>query len=73
MRGRTTVSAIHEQQMEQVLRELGLLDQLLLGQIGCVGCGKKLTLDDVGGILVGPPHRLVCSSLECLGSAERGS
>ena len=40
----------HEKETEALLRRLGLLEQVISGQIKCIVCGKTITLENFGAI-----------------------
>jgi hypothetical protein len=67
------IPALHDWHLEDVLRELGLHEPLLDGAVPCFVCGTKLSIETLGGIIVGAEgaHRLVCSDPACIsGAAE---
>lgn len=42
-----SLSAIHENELESLLRNLGLLDELNAGNFSCRFCGKKIKLENL--------------------------
>lgn len=68
-----TLPAIHESRLTALLDELGLLQAVVHGAAQCAVCEDTITRDSIGGLIVGPPHRLLCSSLQCLLEADQFS
>jgi len=50
MRKRIEVKAVYDQDLEQVLKNLGILDKLVAGELNCVVCGCEVDLDNLGAI-----------------------
>lgn len=50
MRKRVEVKAVYEQDLEQVLSNLGILDDLVAGKLNCAVCGRQVDLDNLGAI-----------------------
>ncbi len=50
MRKRVEVKAIYDQDLEQVLANLGILDKLIAGELNCAVCGCQVDLDNLGTI-----------------------
>jgi len=44
---REKVHAIHSRDLETILKDLGLLDEILAGSLLCSMCGSPLTLDTI--------------------------
>lgn len=44
---REKVRAIHEHDLERIVKELGLLDNLIAGSLVCSMCGSPLSLDTI--------------------------
>jgi hypothetical protein len=42
------IRAVHENNLEEMLKELGILDDMREGRIKCKFCGKKVTLENLG-------------------------
>lgn len=67
MRPRIEVKAVWNTDLEQLLSSLGLLPQMLSGQLVCAGCGRPLNLGTVGAIVT---HKgkavLVCDNTPCV-------
>ena len=49
-RAASVVKAIHDSDLERVLRRLGLYEKLARGELKCAICGRPLTLDNLGGL-----------------------
>ncbi len=67
------VKAIHDSDLERVLKRLGLYEKLLRGELRCAICGRPLTLENLGGLYREDGEvKLVCNRIECLvEAAER--
>jgi len=67
------VKAIHDSDLERVLRRLGLYEKLVRGELKCAICGRPLTLENLGGLYKENGEvKLVCNRIECLvEAAER--
>ena len=62
---------IHEDDLTEFLEKRDLLEKL--EKSNCMICGKKLTLENVGGIYYEKGNiKFVCDSLECISKVERG-
>ncbi len=66
-RQRQRVKAVHEDDLEALLRSLGLLESVLSGQAVCSFCGSVMTLDNLRLVF---PQRgrvsLCCDALACV-------
>jgi len=61
------VKAVHDTDLEKVLRKLGLYEKLLNGELRCAICGSPLTLEDLGGLYrMNGEIKLVCGRIQCL-------
>ena len=67
------VKAIHDSDLEKVLKKLGLYERLVRGELKCAICGRPLTLENLGGLYrENGEVKLVCNRIECLvEAAER--
>ncbi len=67
------VKAIHDSDLEKVLKKLGLYERLVRGELKCAICGRPLTLENLGGLYHDNDEvKLVCNRIECLvDAAER--
>jgi hypothetical protein len=65
------VSAISEEVLPEVLKKLGLYEDVVNGHAKCYICGRQLALDTIGAIamLDGKPA-LICSKPSCIGRAS---
>jgi len=50
MRKRVEVKAVFDQDLQQVLANLGILDKLIAGELNCAVCGCQVDLDNLGTI-----------------------
>jgi len=64
---RTTIKAVHEEDLLGVLASLGVLAGIERGEYGCVCCDKVVTMENLWGILSkdGSIH-VICSDPECI-------
>ncbi len=63
----SVVKAIHDSDLERVLRKLGLYEKLVRGELRCAICGRVLTLENLGGLYKeNGKIKLVCNRIECL-------
>lgn len=69
----TIIKAIHDSDLEKVLRKLGLYEGLTRGELRCAICNRTLTLENLGGLYrENGEVKLVCNRIECLvEAAER--
>jgi hypothetical protein len=66
------ILAVHKQRLEQFLKELGLWEPILKGELKCVTCGSTITKDNIGVIIPsGENIILCCSNHDCLARAIR--
>ena len=66
------VRAVHEDDLEGLLRSLGILQPLLAGTLQCAVCGKVVTMSAVGCILPQQDKVVVsCDSPECCAAVGR--
>jgi len=61
------VKAIHDSDLEKVLKKLGIYEKLVNREYRCHICGEVLSLDNLGGLYKENGEiRLVCDKIECL-------
>jgi len=67
VRRRIPVTAISTDEVAGLLRKLNLYDDVVSGKAKCFICGRKITLDNIGGVLMvdGKPV-LVCDKPSCI-------
>ena len=66
------IKAVHDVDLERVLRRLGLYEKLAREELGCAVCGRPLSLENLGGIYKENGEvKLVCNRIECLTEAAR--
>jgi len=67
MRKRVEVKAIYDQDLEQVLANLGILDKLIAGELSCPVCGCQVDLDNLGTIFPdGDEVGVSCENSRCI-------
>ena len=63
---REKIHAIHKRDLESVLREFGLLDELLAGSLSCDICGTSIALENLQCLFMEENQvRLCCTNIEC--------
>jgi len=63
---RDKVHAIHKCDLESVLKDLGLLDELLAGSLSCTICGTSIAMDNLQCLFMKENQiRLCCTKIEC--------
>jgi len=50
LRKKVEVKAIYDPHLEQVLQKLGIMDELIAGELNCEVCGCQVDLDNLGTI-----------------------
>ena len=71
-RATSNVKAIHDNDLERVLKRLGLYEKLVRGELKCTICGRPLTLENLGGLYKENREiKLVCNRIGCLAEAAR--
>ena len=67
MRKKVEVKAVYEQDLEQVLANLGILDKLIAGELNCAVCSCQVDLDNLGTIFVdGDNVGVSCDNDRCI-------
>ena len=68
MKVRVTIRAIHDADLVNVLRRLGLYEDVVEGRRRCFACGREVRLDNVGGLFKGMDGevKFVCGDVKCL-------
>jgi len=65
-RNRLKIPAIHGDDLNTVLNDLGVLDKLSSGDLLCTVCGATLTLDTIECFYMqGTELKFCCQNLEC--------
>jgi len=62
------IKAVHDTDLEKVLRKLGLYDKIARGELRCSICGQKLSIESLGGMYRDEKRdlKLVCDRITCL-------
>ncbi|MCU7787505.1 hypothetical protein ODS41_06195 [Pyrobaculum sp. 3827-6] len=65
------VKAVHDTDLVDVLKRLGLYEGVVGGRYRCFVCGRPITVDNLGGMFKSKDGRinLVCSDVKCLVAA----
>jgi hypothetical protein len=70
MSERHKITAVHERNLEEVLKGLGLLDSVKDGNVVCKFCGKRITLDNLNCIYPKDDDIIFCcDDLSCFQKA----
>ena len=71
-RAANVIKAVHDVDLERVLRRLELYEKLAQGELRCTVCGRPLSLENLGGIYKEDGEvKLVCNSIKCLAEAAK--
>lgn len=63
---RDKVHAIHEKDMEKVIRELGLSENILSGELLCSECGKQINIESIQCIYMQDEDlKICCNGTDC--------
>ena len=63
---REKVHAIHKHDLEHILKDLGLLDDLMAGAVVCSICGSRLSLDTIQYLYMEENEvKLCCTKIDC--------
>ena len=66
------IKAVHDVDLERVLKRLGLYEKLARGELRCAVCGRPLSLENLGGIYKEDGEvKLLCNRIERLAEAVR--
>ena len=66
------IKAVHDVDLEKVLRRLGLYKRLARGELSCAICGRPISLENLGGLYKENGEiKLVCNRIDCLAEAAR--
>lgn len=67
VRKKVNIPAIHDKDLQDILREFNLLDRINSGEILCLNCSKEITIDNLGGLVSkGGGIKLFCDDPECI-------
>lgn len=67
MRKSIEVKAVYDQDLQRVLANLGILDELIAGKLGCAVCGCQVDLDNLGTIFPEDDKvRVSCDNNRCV-------
>ena len=65
-----SITAVSTDNIEGILQKLGIYDEVMNKKIKCFICGKTLTINNIGGILmVDNKPVLVCDKPSCIAKA----
>lgn len=68
MTTKVTLTAVHDTDLLKVLKKLNIYDSIVRGELQCSICGKKIVLENLGGLYKGcdGSAKLVCNNIKCL-------
>lgn len=68
MRNRIVLKAVHDVDLVRVLKRLGIYNGIIEGKHRCFVCGRKITLENLGGLFKSRDGKinLVCDNIKCL-------
>jgi hypothetical protein len=67
MRKKIEINAVYDTDLEQVLRQLGMLDALIEGKINCYICKRTVDLDNLGAIFPSENEiKILCDNDKCI-------
>jgi len=67
MRKKIEVKAVYDQDLEQVLKQLGIFDKLIAGEVNCAVCKSHVDLDNLGAIFPrGEDIKVSCDNDKCI-------
>ena len=71
MRFKVVLKAIHDVDLVKVLKKLGIYNDVVEGRCRCFVCGRRITLENLGGMFKSRDGRinLVCDDIKCLFTA----
>jgi len=68
-----SITAVHERELERVLKRLGLLEKVERGEMKCPFCDRVLTINCIGAIAPLDGVKLVCDNPKCIYRAVLGT
>lgn len=70
MRKRLELSAVWDDDIQELLGSLGVLQDVTLGNARCVVCGCQVDIDNLGAVMPTPQSAdLVCADANCVQAA----
>ncbi len=69
MKNKLNIPAIHDNDLNQILDELGLLSKIEKRELVCLNCSRIITLENLGGLITRKDTaEIVCNDPECIAS-----
>ena len=67
MRPSVGVKAVHDSDLERILKNLGIFDAIVAARVACAVCGRQVTLNNLGTVFPkeGAVH-VSCDSPHCV-------
>jgi hypothetical protein len=73
MRKRLPVKAVWDADLQGLLKNLGVLESLVVGEFTCAVCGRAVDLDNLGAIaLRGEEVKVSCVEASCIRAVSSG-
>tara|TARA_R110001592_G_scaffold43005_1_gene139519 strand:+ start:37864 stop:38103 length:240 start_codon:yes stop_codon:yes gene_type:complete len=67
VRKKVNIPAIHDKDLQDILKEFNLLDRINLGEITCLNCSKEITIENLGGLVSKDGGiKVFCDDPECI-------
>lgn len=68
---RTHIKVVHEEDLQRLLKSLGIYDGIEQGDFTCMHCNEVITLDNLWGLLRRDEIiHVICSNAECISKLE---
>ena len=69
MKKNVDIPAIHDNDLIDVLKDLGLYSELIDKNINCLNCGEVIQMNNLGGLIsINKEVKIICDNPECLAS-----
>lgn len=73
MRKRVPLKAVWDSDLEALLRNLGILEPLIVGGFPCAVCGRSVNMDNLGAIVLqGETVKVTCVEASCIRGVRSG-
>ena len=69
MKNKLNIPAIHDNDLNKILDELGLLSKIEKEELSCLNCSRIITLENLGGLISRKDTAdIICNDPECIAS-----
>lgn len=65
MTGKRTIRAVHEMDLKEFFESLGILSQILAGEMKCKICIGPISLGNIAKVIIGNEIQLICDKSTC--------